>query len=180
MNLMADVRFIFKDETTGQVRELLAHKFVLAVGSEVFMAQFYGTLNEKREAIPIEDSSYSAFKLLFDILYNKKFSLKGVGLNLMAELCYLADKYLIMKVQDTLVAEVSSREIVSEELLVFAKGAGENLHMEKFSSSLYVTCVNFVRENMDKVLEIFLLCYEGIWCNFFSKSLWEGKIEEIP
>ena len=86
----------------------------------------------------------------------------------MAELFYLADQYLIMKVQDTLVAEVSSREIVSEELLVFAKGAGENLHMEKFSSSLYVTCVNFVRENMDKVLEIFLLCYEGIWCNFFQ------------
>ena len=91
-------------------------------------------------------------------------------MNLMAELCYLADKYLIMKVQDTLVAEVSSREIVSEELLVFAKGAGENLHMEKFSSSLYVTCVNFVRENMDKVLEIFLLCYEGIWCNFFLQN----------
>ena len=87
---------------------------------------------------------------------------------------------LQVKLESFLLAEVSSREIVSEELLVFAKGAGENLHMEKFSSSLYVTCVNFVRENMDKVLEIFLLCYEGIWCNFFSKSLWEGKIEEIP
>ena len=85
-----------------------------------------------------------------------------------------------VKLESFLLAEVSSREIVSEKFLVFAKGAGENLHMEKFSSSLYVTCVNFVRENMDKVLEIFLLCYEGIWCNFFSKSLWEGKIEEIP
>merc|ERR1711940_17076 len=40
-------------------------------------------------------------------------------------------------VESFLLAEVSSREIVSEELLVFAKGAGENLHMEKFSSSLY-------------------------------------------
>ena len=77
---------------------------------------------------------------------------------------------LQVKLESFLLAEVSSREIVSEELLVFAKGAGENLHMEKFSSSLYVTCVNFVRENMDKVLEIFLLCYEGIWCNFFLQN----------
>ena len=79
---------------------------------------------------------------------------------------------LQVKLESFLLAEVSSREIVSEELLVFAKGAGENLHMEKFSSSLYVTCVNFVRENMDKVLEIFLLCY------FFKIT--PGKIEERP
>ena len=48
-SLTSDVRFIFK----GQVQELPAHKFVLAVGSEVFMAQFYGTLKENMDAIPI-------------------------------------------------------------------------------------------------------------------------------
>ena len=148
-SLTSDVRFIFKDQATGQVQELPAHKFVLAVGSEVFMAQFYGTLKENIDAIPIEDSSHSAFKLLLDILYNKKFSVKGVELKLMAELCYLTDKYLMVKVQDILVEEISSRKIDSENLLEVAKVAEEHLHMEKFSSSLYMTCVQFVKENME-------------------------------
>ena len=79
--------------------ELHAHKLVLAVGCEVFMAQFYGLHPEDGDTIPVEDSSYDAFKILLELLYNKKVSFENLGFSLLAELYTLADKLLLDKIK---------------------------------------------------------------------------------
>ena len=43
-----DVKFTFEDKNSGAKSELPAHKLVLALGCDVFMAQFYGPLKEER------------------------------------------------------------------------------------------------------------------------------------
>eukprot|EP00092_Neocalanus_flemingeri_P061876 GFUD01074549.1.p1 GENE.GFUD01074549.1~~GFUD01074549.1.p1 ORF type:complete len:241 (+),score=49.89 GFUD01074549.1:56-724(+) len=151
----SDVKFTFVDQNTGQCLELYAHKLILAIGSEVFMAQFYGTLKEEREIIAVEDSSFDAFKTLLEVLYNKKVSLQEKSFLFPAELFYLADKFLMDKLQDFIIKEVSTRKITSEELLEAASVAENHKQLERFSESVSGACVMFIRENIESVFKIF-------------------------
>lgn len=60
--LMADVRFIVGSPGLTQV--IPAHKYVLATGSSVFYAMFYGGLAEHKEEIEVPDVEPSAFLTL--------------------------------------------------------------------------------------------------------------------
>jgi len=150
-----DVKFTFEDKNSGVKSELPAHKLVLALGCDVFMAQFYGPHKEERDTIPVEDSSVDAFKLLLELLYNKKVAFKNLGFKLLAELFYLADKFILDNLKDIIILEVSSMKIVSEKLLEAAQVAEDQAHLERFSEALYKVCVKFVRKNIESVFEIF-------------------------
>eukprot|EP00092_Neocalanus_flemingeri_P025680 GFUD01027841.1.p1 GENE.GFUD01027841.1~~GFUD01027841.1.p1 ORF type:complete len:284 (+),score=64.03 GFUD01027841.1:59-853(+) len=151
----SDVKFTFVDQNTGQCLELYAHKLILAFGSEVFMAQFYGTLKEKRDIIAVDDSSFDAFKTLLDLMYNKKVTLKEMSFMFLAELFYLAHKFLMDKLQDFIINEVYTRKITSEQLLEAATVAENHKQLGRFSESVYGICVMFIRVNIESVFEIF-------------------------
>jgi len=151
----SDIKFTFEDKKSGAKLELHAHKLVLAVGCEVFMAQFYGLHPEDGDTIPVEDSSYDAFKILLELLYNKKVSFENLGFSLLAELYTLADKLLLDKIKDSIIQEVSSRKLVSGKLLEAAIVAEDQVLMGRFSEALYQVCVKFVNENIRSVYEIF-------------------------
>lgn len=61
-DLMADVRFIVGPPGSTQV--IPAHKYVLATGSSVFYAMFFGGLAECKEEIEVPDVEPSAFLTL--------------------------------------------------------------------------------------------------------------------
>ena len=151
----SDVKFIFVNQTSGDKSELSAHKLILACGSEVFMAQFYGSMKEEKDFITVEDSSVEAFQVLLDIFYNKKVLLEGVNYQLLGELFYLAEKYHLNKFQASILKEVSSRKMVPEKLLEAAKAAESNSLLEKFSNFLHQRCSQFVIDDTALVLEIF-------------------------
>jgi len=150
-----DVKFTFVDQNTGVMSELLAHKLVLALGCDVFMAQFYGPHMELRDTIPVEDSSVDAFKILVELLYNKKVAFENLGIELLAELFYLADKFILDDLKDAIIKEVSSRKMVTEKLLEAANVAEDKVHLQRFSEALYKVCVKFVKENIQSIFEIF-------------------------
>jgi BTB/POZ domain-containing protein 3/6 len=58
--LMADVYFVVSNGGLSSKR-FPAHKYVLATGSSVFFAMFYGTLAETREEIVVPDVEPDAF-----------------------------------------------------------------------------------------------------------------------
>ncbi|KAJ0062971.1 hypothetical protein NL108_010012, partial [Boleophthalmus pectinirostris] len=60
--LMADVHFIVGPP--GESQKVPAHKYVLAVGSSVFCAMFYGDLAEEESEIQIPDVEPAAFLIL--------------------------------------------------------------------------------------------------------------------
>lgn len=60
--LMADVKFLVGSSGCTQV--IPAHKYVLATGSSVFYAMFYGGLAECKEEIEVPDVEPSAFLTL--------------------------------------------------------------------------------------------------------------------
>jgi len=151
----SDIKFEFLDKNSGEKKELFAHKFVLAFGSEVFMTQFFGSLKEERGTILVEDASFEAFKMFLDLLYNKKVSTNKTSFKLLAELFYLSDKYIMVEMQELIIQEVASRKIVPGTLLEAAKIAEESVHMEKFSMSILKICASFIKEDITSVLEIF-------------------------
>lgn len=62
-DLMADVRFVVGAGQTG-AQVVPAHKYVLATGSSVFYAMFYGGLAECKEEIQVPDVEPAAFLTL--------------------------------------------------------------------------------------------------------------------
>ena len=113
-----------------------------------------GSFMEERDSIPVEDSSFKAFKVFLDVLYNKKTPMNKAGFKLLGELYSLADKYLMAEMQELIIHEVASRKIVSGVLIEAAKVAEENAHMDELSEAIINICSDFVKDYSQSVLEI--------------------------
>ncbi|XP_070705344.1 BTB/POZ domain-containing protein 6-B-like [Pempheris klunzingeri] len=96
---MADVHFI-----VGPPREtqrVPAHKYVLAVGSSVFGAMFYGNLAEGQSEIQIPDVEPAAFLILLKYMYCDAIELEA---DTVLATLYAAKKYIIPAVAKACVA----------------------------------------------------------------------------
>jgi len=151
----SDVKFRF--ETAGGVKlELPAHKLVLACASDVFRAQFYGELKEKKAIIDVVDASYDAFKVLVDIVYNIAVPLEMLSYEILEEVYNLAHKFIMVALQDLIIGELVSRIYDRKlKLLDVAKLAERTAHLEKFSDALYEAGTAVVREDVESVFELF-------------------------
>nr|XP_040225007.2 BTB/POZ domain-containing protein 6-B isoform X1 [Anopheles coluzzii]XP_040225008.2 BTB/POZ domain-containing protein 6-B isoform X1 [Anopheles coluzzii]XP_040225009.2 BTB/POZ domain-containing protein 6-B isoform X1 [Anopheles coluzzii]XP_040225010.2 BTB/POZ domain-containing protein 6-B isoform X1 [Anopheles coluzzii] len=89
-DLMADIRFIVGSDE--QVQTIPAHKYVLATGSSVFYAMFYGGLAENKQEIKVPDVEPGAFLTLLKYLYCDEIQLEAD--NVLATL-YVAKKYIV-------------------------------------------------------------------------------------
>ncbi|XP_055584887.1 BTB/POZ domain-containing protein 6-B-like isoform X2 [Uranotaenia lowii] len=89
-DLMADIRFIVGIDE--QVQTIPAHKYVLATGSSVFYAMFYGGLAEDKEEIKVPDVEPTAFLTMLKYLYCDEIHLEAD--NVLATL-YVAKKYIV-------------------------------------------------------------------------------------
>ncbi|KAI5162502.1 BTB/POZ domain-containing protein 6 [Manis pentadactyla] len=88
--LMADVRFIVGPP--GAARRVPAHKYVLAVGSSVFYAMFYGDLAEVKSEIHIPDVEPAAFLILLKYMYSDEIDLEA---DTVLATLYAAKKYIV-------------------------------------------------------------------------------------
>lgn len=88
--LMSDVTFCVG--TGNNVKKIPAHKYVLATGSSVFFAMFYGGLSEDVKEVEIPDVEPVAFQNLLRYLYTDEIQLEAD--NVLATL-YAAKKYII-------------------------------------------------------------------------------------
>uniref|UniRef100_A0A4W4HB55 BTB domain-containing protein n=1 Tax=Electrophorus electricus TaxID=8005 RepID=A0A4W4HB55_ELEEL len=88
---MADVHFIVG--LPGATQKVPAHKYVLAVGSSVFCAMFYGDLAEEGSEIHIPDVEPAAFLILLKYLYSDEIELEA---DTVLATLYAAKKYLVL------------------------------------------------------------------------------------
>ncbi|KAL3286055.1 hypothetical protein HHI36_000568 [Cryptolaemus montrouzieri] len=89
-DLMADVKFVVGSPNSTQV--IPAHKYVLATGSSVFYAMFYGGLAECKEEIEVPDVEPSAFLTLLKYLYCDEIHLEA---DTVLATLYVAKKYIV-------------------------------------------------------------------------------------
>lgn len=86
---LADVHFVFKNDD----EKVPANKTILAAGSPVFRAMFYGDLKEK-DKVEIADATADGFKEFLQFFYLSKVTLTMEN---MEEVARLADKYDIFE-----------------------------------------------------------------------------------
>ena len=93
---LSDVKFVVRkidDETESESKQVIsAHKFILAIGSPVFEAMFYGELAETKDTIELPDCDNESLLELFRYMYSDEVNLSGS--NVMGVL-YLAKKYMV-------------------------------------------------------------------------------------
>ena len=92
--LLSDVKFIVRDSQSEREsrKTIPAHKFVLAINSEVFFAMFYGELPETKDSVEISECEYESVLELFRFMYSDEANLKP---NNVMDVLYLAKKYML-------------------------------------------------------------------------------------
>ena len=96
---LSDVKFVAtKNNGESESKQVIpAHKFILAIGSPVFEAMFYGELAETKDTIELPDCNYESLLELFRYMYSDEVNLSGS--NVMGVL-YLAKKYIVPSLAD--------------------------------------------------------------------------------
>ncbi|XP_078050841.1 BTB/POZ domain containing protein 3 lute [Augochlora pura] len=89
-HLMADIIFIVG--SPGQTQTIPAHKYVLATGSSVFYAMFYGGLAENKRDIEVPDVEPAAFLALLRYMYCDEVQLEA---DTVLATLYVAKKYIV-------------------------------------------------------------------------------------
>ena len=96
---LSDVKFVAtKNDGESESKQVIAaHKLILAIGSPVFEAMFYGELAETKDTIELPDCNYESLLELFRYMYSDEVNLSGS--NVMGVL-YLAKKYIVPSLAD--------------------------------------------------------------------------------
>ena len=91
--LQSDVKFIVPvSNGVSESNVISAHKLVLAIGSPVFFAMFYGQIADARDSIELPDCEYEGVLELFRFIYSDEVELTGSNV---MHVLYLAKKYLV-------------------------------------------------------------------------------------
>ena len=96
---LSDVKFVVRngDGKSESKQVIPAHKLILAMGSPVFEAMFYGELAENRDTIELPDCDYESLVELFRYVYSDGVNLSGSNVT---GVLYLAKKYIVPSLAD--------------------------------------------------------------------------------
>jgi len=135
-----DIKFLFKEEENGltTVKEINAHRFILALVSDVFKKGFYGGMPDDGN-IEIKDVSKEPFEAMIDYIYNKKDDLKIYDLDILCSLYYLGDKYNINKLVKETLEAIRGKVIGTENVLDVGLLADQYSVYEELAETLYDT-----------------------------------------
>jgi hypothetical protein len=115
-----DVKFIFnQQEQPAERQEIEAHRFVLALGSEIFRLQFYGGLPDNPgKEIEIQDWSFYDFKIFINSFYTEV-NLENSNIMTLCELYYIGDFYNVSELKTKVIETLSApeKDVMYEELL---------------------------------------------------------------
>eukprot|EP00092_Neocalanus_flemingeri_P068544 GFUD01083796.1.p1 GENE.GFUD01083796.1~~GFUD01083796.1.p1 ORF type:complete len:268 (+),score=48.65 GFUD01083796.1:63-866(+) len=144
-----DVKFLFIKEKIG--KELKAHKFPLAVASDVFQRAFYGSMKKEateEEDVKIVDASMEVFKTMVEFIYNKELNWNAFDLHFLSSLYYLGDKYNIANLKASVLNSIADHQRVNmENVLAVVTLAEENVNLYPLYEQLYQMSVAFLDIN---------------------------------
>ena len=92
--MLSDVKFVVPVSSglSKSTKVIPAHKFVLAIGSPVFFAMFYGQMAETKDSIELPDCDYDSQLEFFRFLYCDEVTLSDSNV---MQVMYLANKYMV-------------------------------------------------------------------------------------
>jgi len=153
---LADVTFSFDTESsiTNGKKEIKANKTILALASEVFKTQFFGSIPAEA-VVPVKDSNAEAFSIFLEILYNEKIQLKDMNPMLLGDLFYLAEKYQVDAIKCAIVEDINLRQIEIEDVIGVLTVVESKSQLVQFAESMYKLCLKVVLKSSDNICKLF-------------------------
>ena len=143
---LSDVKFVVANSNgeSESTRVIPAHKFILAIGSPVFEAMFYGELAETKDTIELPDCDYESLLELFRYMYSDKVNLSG---NIVMGVLYLAKKYIVPSLADKCTEYLKEKIDTSNvfDILSFAQKYHEGVMVDR--------CWKLIDQETDEALE---------------------------
>ena len=109
-------------------REIEAHRIILALGSEVFRAQFFGSISQANQ-IEIDQWSYKSFKIFIDTFYNSV-NLGKCRMRILSDLYCLSDYYSVPELQTASLSVLSKASFINQDI-------AEAAHIATVTQNLY-------------------------------------------
>jgi len=160
LGIPTDVKFTFKEDGAGSpiLGEIRAHKFILALASDVFKNGFYGGLAED-SIIEVKDVTKESFGAMIDFIYNKKTDLQTYEFENLCTLYYLADKYNINVLKEETLKAIRSKEISPKNVLDVGLQADKHSAHEELVELLYEAAAESLSQkfngDLDNVVEFY-------------------------
>jgi len=157
----ADVRFVFhaseaQGEGQGGSRQVRAHKLILAITSDVFSREFYGSMKSEDE-IEIKDASCDVFQAMIDFIYGKEVNLIACDMNFICALYNVAEKYNIVALRDKIILAIPEHKVSMVNVVDLAMLAEDCIVHPVLSQALYNAVAGFLKKafsgSLDKALD---------------------------
>ena len=145
-----DITFKFTKDIDGD-NKVAAHKFVLAMVSQVFRNMFFVTNTKDRSAneIHIKDTTMEAFQIMVEAIYNVKTmkeSLKGKTIDEMFAVLYLVTKYKIPELELATKECIASFPVTGDNVLEVATDALQyEATFKEASHHILLACAKFLQ-----------------------------------
>jgi len=145
-----------KDDANNENdKELLkGHKLILATISPVFRNMFFGSIPEKRDVIPVKETTFNAFKTLIEYIYSKDIAWKRMTVEELFDVINLAEKYDMPCLLKILKTELEVVDVSEKNIIEVASVASKFAHFSDASDILTHNCVRYLRKCRRTSLEL--------------------------
>lgn len=142
--LLSDVKFVVRASNGNESKKVIpAHKFVLSIGSPVFLAMFHGKMAERSNLIHLPDCDYDSLLEFFRYLYSDDIKLSGTNV---MEVLYLANKYMVPSLADKCTDYLNNNVDVSNVFCILP------LAQQFEETGLVERCWELVDEKTEEIL----------------------------
>jgi len=142
--LPTDVTFVIKQGDTEA--EVTAHKFIIAMGSPVFAAQFYGKFKETKDRIDVKDTTKEAFATMIDFIYGKTVDWNNATVEKVFAIANMAEKYQVDDLMVKVKKVAAEFPVVdNDDAVTIAATASEFSQFEGLRDMFLIRCNSFLR-----------------------------------
>jgi len=140
-----------------------AHKFVLAMLSDVFKTMFFGPMRDENEEIDINGTTIEAFKEFLNILYSlhtSSFETSVIEVKPLFEILDLCKRYMVLSAVTLIEAKISSTEFETLEpesvitAAIVANKYKELVGFETISGTFLQCCSAFLNQSFTTVHQV--------------------------
>lgn len=140
-----------------------AHKFVLAMVSDAFKAQFYGPMSNHKEEVLITGTTSVAFKELVRLIYTicncecNHFMTNVTDAEILFQILSLSKMYLVNAAIKLIEDKLSSMEITQQNVIstgIIAEKCAKLQGFEDISEKVLLKCSIFLKKSLHTVLKM--------------------------
>jgi len=153
-----DIRFLVEDPVNPSIRvQISAHKFLLALISPVFQAQFYGHNRMSGDSVVVQDCDPWSFQRLVDFIYSASIenfllvetdTLPMVAIEKLFNLIKAADRFMISSLVNLCNKSIRCIPINEQNVFILASSAENINHIDILSRDIFYKCGVFIRNSI--------------------------------